>query len=443
MKQINMTMKIVVYLMLFALISNLNVKANGGPVDGSAVYRTGDIVLIKQANIKLEKEVLNIKLDGDHSIVHVTYQLRNNSYSKIDVTYGFPVDIVRDEMISYDMEWQDEYIPNIQFTANGTKLPIKRQLDYSIMESKRSNSDENPIEFRRNWYVVDFAINKGESLSLSVEYKVKNGFTDWSTTKNFFESYSKRELIYDFSPAQNWGDGTINSLIVEVDASNIINTNGELNLKGLALVNKSGKYANEFTNFDLKTSESLLISYSNEVEKYSDFITEHRIPSTDIKSIETSSELEVDYSKMNLFDNSFETAWVEGVAGSGIGEKIKIQLSDYRLAAICLVNGYTKNSGTYTTNNRIKKVKIEKEIVDYQDPNKTSIETYEKEIKDLPFATINLNNFYSLTSTIGDYGEGYSKIRSITITILEVYNGTKYDDTCISELYLLGYQWKD
>jgi hypothetical protein len=438
-----MTMKRIIYLIMFALISNLSVKANGGPVDGSAVYRTGDIVLIKQANIKLEKEILNIKIDGDHSIVNVTYQLRNNGYSKIDVTYGFPVDIVRDEMISYDMEWQDEYIPNIQFSANGNKLPIKRQLDYSIMELKHNNSDEHPIEFRRNWYVVDFSINKGESLSLSVEYKVKNGFTDWSTTKNFFESYSKRELIYDFSPAQNWGDGTINSLTVEIDASSIINTNGELNLKGLELVNKSGKYVNEFTNFDLKTSESLLISYSNEVKKYSDFITEHRIPSSNIKSIEVSSELEGNYSKMNLFDNSFETAWVEGVAGSGIGEKIKIQLSDYRLAAICLVNGYTKNSETYTTNNRIKKVKIEKEIVDYQDPNKTSIETYEKEIKDLPFTTVNLNNFYSLTSTIGDYGEGYSKIRSITITILDVYKGTKYDDTCISEIYLLGYQWKD
>lgn len=443
MKQQNITMKRIVNLIIMVLIFNISVKANGGPIDGSAVYRTGDIVLIKQANIKLEKETLKIKLDGDHSVVNVTYQIRNNGYSKIDVTYGFPVDIVRDEMMSYDMEWQDEYIPSIQFSANGVKLPVKRQLDYSIMESKRSASDEHSIEFRRNWYVVDFSINKGESLSLSVEYKVKNGFTDWSTNKYFFENYSKRELIYDFSPAQNWGDGSINSLTVEVDASSIINTGGEIDFKGLKLINNSGKYVNEFTNFDLKASENLLISYSNKVGKYSDFITKYRIPSSNIKSIEVSSELEGNYSKMNLFDGSFETAWVEGVAGSGIGEKIKIQLSDNRLAAICLVNGYTKNSETYTTNNRIKKVKIEKEIVDYQDPNKTSIKTYEQEIKDLPFSSINLSNFYSMTSTIGDYGEGYSKVRSISITILEVYKGTKYDDTCISELYLLGAQWKD
>jgi len=77
-------------IVLFALLLNIDVKANGGLVDGSAVYRTGDIVLIKQANIKLEKETLKIKLYGDYSIVNVKYLLKNNSYSKIDVTYGFP-----------------------------------------------------------------------------------------------------------------------------------------------------------------------------------------------------------------------------------------------------------------------------------------------------------------------------------------------------------------
>ncbi len=43
-------------------------------------------------------------------------------------------------------------------------------------------------------------------------------------------------------------------------------------------------------------------------------------------------------------------------------------------------------------------------------------------------------------SIIGDYGDGYAKVRKITITILEVYEGTKYSDTCISEVLLLGYR---
>lgn len=435
-------MKRIGYLILLTLTINLNIRANGGPVDGSAVYKTGDIVLIKQANIKLEKEILKIKLEGDYSIINVTYLLKNNGFSDIDVTYAFPIDIMRTEL-NYSLEWKEEYIPYIQFTANSTILPIKRQLDINILETKINDLDKQPIETRRNWYIADFSIPKGETLNLSVDYKVKNSFEDWSTSKGFFAGYSERNLIYDFSPAQNWGDGIINSLTVEVDASDITNYNGEVVLKGLELSNNSGKYYNEFTNFDLKNSNNLLITYKNENVKNSNFIIEHRIPSSEIKSIQVSSELEGDYSKMNLLDNNFNTAWVEGVSGNGIGEKIIIQLNHYRLGAICIVNGYTKNSETYYSNNRIKRVKVEKEFVDYQDPNKTSVEVYEIDIKDIPFSNINLNNFYSLTSTIGDYGEGYAKIRSITITILEVYPGTKYNDTCISELYLLGYQWED
>lgn len=417
----------------------MSAKANGGPVDGSAVYKAGNIVLIKQADIKLEKEELKITLDGDYSIVSVKYLLKNEAHSKIDVTYGFPIDIIREEM-NYDLEWKDEYVPNIQFAANGTILPVKRQLDFSVQEFKSNNPNErHPIEFKRNWYIVDFSINKGESLSLSVDYKVKNGFTDWETSKDFFASYGNREFTYDFSPAQNWGNGIIDLLTVEVDASAVMSHNEEVTLKGLELPNTATIYANEFRNFDLKKSENLIISYRNEHEKYSEHILTSRMPLSQLKSIEVSSELKGNYSKMNLLDNDFNSAWVEGASGSGAGEKITIQLNDYLLGAICLVNGYAKNAEAYTANNRVKRVKVEREVVDLQDLNTTSIEVEELEIQDLPFANIHLDNFYSLVTIIGNYGDGYQKVRSITITILEVYPGTKYDDTCITELYLLGY----
>lgn len=435
-------MKKIGFLILLALILNINAKANGGPVDGSAVYKTGNIVLIKHANIKLEKEILKIKLEGDYSIISVTYQLKNNNNYDIDVTYGFPIDI-KSGGTNYDMEWKEEYVPYIQFTANEINLPVKRQLDYSIFKSKSNKIDEENFEYRRNWYVVDFSIDKGETVNLIVNYKVKNGYIDWSTSKSFFESYSERELIYDLSPAQYWGDGIIDKLKIEIDASDVIKNGEELDLHGLELKNISGKYINKFSNFDLKTAQDLYISYNNKVEKISKYILEHRIPSSYIKSIEVSSQLEGNYSKANMFDNNFKTAWVEGVSGNGIGEKIKIELNNYTLDAVCLINGYSKNSDTYTENNRIKKIKIEIEKVDYQDSNNIIAETFDKEFEDLPFININLNNFYSLTGTIDDYRLGYTKVLSITITILEVYKGTKYDDTCISELYLLGYQWKN
>lgn len=430
-------------LLVLMIIFNLNTLANGGPVDGSAVYRTGDIVMMEYSDIKLQKETLNIRLEGDYSIINVKYHLKNNGYSKTDVTYGFPIDIVRDELISYKTEWQKEYVPNIEFKADGRKLPIKQQLDYSIFKDNNLDKRGNPITYRRNWYVVDFSIDKDDTLILNVNYKVKNGFSDWETSKTFFETYSTRELIYDFSPAQNWGNGIIDTLTVEVDASAIIDNAGEVLFKGMKFSQNKGKFINKTANFNLKKCEELAISYNIENEKYSNYLQKRRIPVTELKNIEVSSELEGNYSKHNLFDNDFNTTWAEGVVGSGIGEKIKIQLDDMHLLGICLINGYTKNSQTYKSNNRIKRVRIEKEYVSFIDDITPIIDTVEIDVKDLPYRNININNFYSLSSTLIDFGEGCSKVSNITITILEVYPGEKYDDTCISELFLMGYKWDD
>ena len=95
---------------------------------------------------------------------------------------------------------------------------------------------------------------------------------------------------------------------------------------------------------------------------------------------------------------------------------------------------------TYTTNGKIKKIKLEREVVNHKDPSKTSIETQEVILEDLDFIEISKNNLSKMMSIIGDYGDGYAKVRKITITILEVYEGTKYSDTCISEVLLLGYR---
>jgi hypothetical protein len=141
-----------------------------------------------------------------------------------------------------------------------------------------------------------------------------------------------------------------------------------------------------------------------------------------------------------MFDFDFNTAWAEGINGDGIGEKIEIELNKYPLVAICLINGYTKNADLYKSNNRIKKLKIDIEYVDYKDSTKLDIESNEVVLKDFEFQDVSKNNFGSIISVIGDYGEGYRQITKITLTVLDVYKGIKYTDTCISELLLLGYE---
>lgn len=68
-------------LILFLGIFALKVFSNGGPIGGSAVYTTGDVVLVNAPSIQLIQEDLKIVIEGDYSIVDVTYELQNKTYS--------------------------------------------------------------------------------------------------------------------------------------------------------------------------------------------------------------------------------------------------------------------------------------------------------------------------------------------------------------------------
>ena len=59
-----------------------SVFGNGRPIDGSAIYKTGDIILMHQPQIELLKEDLRIKVQGDYSIVKVVYQLPRTCFIK-------------------------------------------------------------------------------------------------------------------------------------------------------------------------------------------------------------------------------------------------------------------------------------------------------------------------------------------------------------------------
>ncbi|WP_271785175.1 NADase-type glycan-binding domain-containing protein [Aquimarina algiphila] len=123
------------------------------------------------------------------------------------------------------------------------------------------------------------------------------------------------------------------------------------------------------------------------------------------------------------FDNTINTAWVEGVDGSGIGEKIRFKVveiyADYerwRLsAAVTFINGYAKNEKTWKANNRVKKLKM------YRN-GKSIAEIY---LEDTP----NVQTF-SLGKILYDNLLEVDEV--IEFEIMEVYKGDIYDDTAIT-----------
>jgi hypothetical protein len=141
---------------------------------------------------------------------------------------------------------------------------------------------------------------------------------------------------------------------------------------------------------------------------------------------EKTAEGEIVYDESNLLQNIYEMddaaptfnfvmkrVWAEGVPGDGTGEFLEIEFSretDHML----VLNGYVDifNRKLYKANNRVKTAHIKSE-----------------------------NPEFSIRYEFDDVVK-FSEIRfpektaSVTLTIEDVHKGTKYDDTCISAVFL-------
>lgn len=129
-------------------------------------------------------------------------------------------------------------------------------------------------------------------------------------------------------------------------------------------------------------------------------------------------------------DDACQTAWVEGVKGDGIGEYIEFDYT-YDVAykesaeysckyadAFLIANGYQKNETTFLENNRVKKLKMYINGKAY---------CWIKLRDEMGAQQLNLGFIKKLgkkTNTI-----------IIKLEIAEVYKGTKYSDTAISEIF--------
>ena len=168
--------------------------------------------------------------------------------------------------------------------------------------------------------------------------------------------------------------------------------------------------------------------YANSEESTGEYSPFH---SYNVKSISASSSFkekqygqDIVYAPINLFRafevgcrchpywwNNAHIPWVEGAKGNGISETISIEFNN-PVYGFSILNGYAdvQNMKLFKENSRVKKLKVE-----------------------------DLTNKLEYTMSFEDkvyfnYIELSKPSNSIKLTILEVYEGTKYQDTCISAL---------
>lgn len=121
------------------------------------------------------------------------------------------------------------------------------------------------------------------------------------------------------------------------------------------------------------------------------------------------------YSAENAMDGDPSTCWAEGVDGVGIGEKLFISNSSaFSISKITINNGYCKSEKLFNENARPKKLKLT-----FDNGKSVLISLYDGYEDRLQEA-----EFIEVTT------------RTVTIEIMDVYSGSKYEDTCISEIKL-------
>ena len=158
----------------------------------------------------------------------------------------------------------------------------------------------------------------------------------------------------------------------------------------------------------------------------------------------------------NLKDNDVTTCWCEGVRGPGINEYVLMFIDhenglefDYGRAQrfknikchLEINNGFCKGQDLFVKNNRVKTCRIEI----YDTPEVYG--QYETFIRADPVKIYDSVLELADTSETQEF-EFFIKLREdniyagaivlMQLTILDVYPGTDYDDTCISEIKVYG-----
>lgn len=140
-------------------------------------------------------------------------------------------------------------------------------------------------------------------------------------------------------------------------------------------------------------------------------------------SSELNSKSSISYSAKSANDLNYKTAWVEGVEGSGIGEYLEYHFKNKspKVTHIVVSNGYFKSDKAWRRNNRAKRLKVSVNGLEY------GVLQLEDSKTDQRFK---FDGF--------EYNSDGKTDLVLKFEILEVYRGTKYDDTVITEIYFDG-----
>lgn len=406
-------MKKIIITVGILFISNLSLLADSGYV---VFTPGGNVEPVQHDSIRMKNEQVNITLYDDQLKVRVDYWFENTG-NRQKVVMGFPN--------SKDFDPVGKYIYGINdFKAFDGKKELK-----VFRKDKEGEKGKHPSALYE-CFKVQF--NKGETKQITNTYSQKyNSDND----DNIFTGYILRT-------GASW-KGDIGNIKIIIKSE----------LLPERMKKKTGYFIEECdkceiikVDYDFSISPKKY-SINNNIIKMEfnniepDFDIKIFIPSKTIKSVSASSELKSKnnkYSVKNLVDGNPETPWVEGKKGYGINESIVLSTNPfyansagaYKISRIGIINGYAKNASIFKKNSRVKKIRI-----DYKNYACCGNCCKDKSAS----MKENGSEVFTLKDTMEIQYLKFDEpvfTSNIKITILNVYKGSKWDDTCLSEIML-------
>lgn len=130
------------------------------------------------------------------------------------------------------------------------------------------------------------------------------------------------------------------------------------------------------------------------------------------------------YGADHLYDDNLTTPWVENASGTGAGESVTLHLDTaQKVYGLLLYNGYLESQYLFDINGKVTRVQV-----DFGDGNPVTM--------DVPVPYVYDDSALSEEYFAPCKIEAASPVvtDTITVTILDATSGSKYKDTCISEM---------
>ena len=401
--------------------------SNGGPVGWNEPGGTGDLAPRQQTGIRLVSETLRIAVqdDRDRFAVDATYQL-DNPGDPATVPFGVPLTAA--EFAEGDPK---KAAKAIRITA------AAKSVDCEVVRNK-ADSDEI-----LGWCVAEIEVPSGPS-SLTLKYVADLRHTDTATNKSPFTRYGARELVYHLHPAGYWA-GNADFVDVRVDPGPYAEVKGPVFADP-----PPSAWSWRFEDVDLKEVPAIRLKLDDDRRRYREqMATWNARKHTPRFEVEVSSVLEDKplYAANKAVDGDPGTAWCANEPNDDGGWieltiasdwKPRIPAEHCSVGGFVVIPGYARNAETWTKNNRIVKFRA----TECSTNNNVLVDVPGYNQLDPEKAVYWLPPEADTGSEMPVFEDASKQLRTgepvcVRFRVERIRPGEEYDDTCISEIYLV------